>query len=146
MSNVTICDVSETAIQKASYLASDTASSGFTLIFSRYSAATKLAASQESLGFSVGVGDSQTILCLPEAYWKCLDQDTNRLQLVASFIQHCDDILGDFHNGYGIWAEGQDVYLEPVLVVSDKESALKLARAFEQLAIYDLDTKETIYV
>jgi hypothetical protein len=146
MSNVAICSASETAIQKATYLASDTATAGFTLIISRYSVITNLDGSQESLGFSVGVGDSQTILCLPEAYWKCLDQDTNRLQLVASFIQHCDDLLGDFHNGYGIWSAGGEVYLEPVLIVSDEEAAIKLGEAFEQVAIYNLDTNETVYL
>lgn len=61
-------------------------------------------------------------------------------------LQGILDTYRKFGTFVGTWIEGNFVHIDPVSVFDARESAEKVARAYKQLAIYDLEAGETIYV
>lgn len=46
----------------------------------------------------------------------------------------------------GTWVNDGQCHVDPVIILPDRESAIRVGRAFSQLAIYNLATDETIDV
>lgn len=66
--------------------------------------------------------------------------------LLGKFIKEHADKLSQSYNYLGSWIENGKVYLDVCEVSKDKAAALKIAAQNNQIAIFDLSTKETIYL
>lgn len=58
------------------------------------------------------------------------------------------DLLTDSDKYFGAWAdyESGNIYLDVVTVVEDRAEALELARLYDQLAVFDLETRAEVRV
>lgn len=80
-------------------------------------------------GYVVGVGG----LTVPQDRWGMADH------LVADFVGRADTKY------VGVWAEDGVVYVDKVQIVADRARALELADVHGEIAIYHIDSGETIY-
>lgn len=80
-------------------------------------------------GYVVGVGG----ITVPADRWGMADH------LVTDFVQRADTKY------IGVWMEDGVVYVDKVQIVADRDRALELADVHGEIAIYHLDTGETIY-
>lgn len=67
-------------------------------------------------------------------------------RLLADYIKMHSYLLSQDGNFLGIWADGGLWYLDVTNVVSDKQDAIKLGIANEQLAIFDNKNKVAINI
>ena len=65
---------------------------------------------------------------------------------VSDFIEDCAHILSRERHYLGTWVEDNDVHLDISVCEPSLSTALMLARRWEQLAVFDLDMSQTIYV
>lgn len=65
---------------------------------------------------------------------------------VINFIEAHRDQLNRPDHYIGAWQADHVSYLDISVIVLDRESALTLAREYNQQAIFYLETKETIYI
>ncbi len=80
-------------------------------------------------GYVVGVGG----ITVPADRWSMADH------VVVDFIQRADSKY------IGVWMEDGVVYVDKVSIVPDRDRALELADVHGEIAIYDLNSGETIY-
>jgi hypothetical protein len=67
-------------------------------------------------------------------------------RLLADYIKMHSYLLSQDNNFLGIWADGGKWYLDVTNVVLDKQDAIKLGIANEQLAIFDNKNKVAINI
>jgi hypothetical protein len=65
---------------------------------------------------------------------------------LAAFIANNRAELSQPRHYIGAWIQDDDVYLDVSIVTRSQRDAFSIARAADQLAIYDLDRGCTIYV
>jgi hypothetical protein len=46
----------------------------------------------------------------------------------------------------GTWVNGSVIHIDPVIVVSDRDTALNLGRTFHQKAIYDMNSDKVVEI
>lgn len=91
-------------------------------------------------GFAVATGPQRSfdIAAVPDTFAKFC-------QMVREAAEHAaDPRLMDPY--FGTWINDGRMYVEPTVIIQDRESALDLARFTGQLAIYDFARGETIRV
>lgn len=86
-------------------------------------------------GFMVSIRD---ILKMPLDLWLELEEQTS----IDDYSEIAENV-----NGYiGCWIDNGDVYIDISANIQDREQALKVARENGQLAIYDIEKNESIYL
>jgi hypothetical protein len=65
---------------------------------------------------------------------------------VRNFYYENAELLAQPEHFFGIWVDNGNAYLDVSVIVRLKADALKLAKEKNQLAIFDLNKLETVYV
>lgn len=65
---------------------------------------------------------------------------------IQNYILSKDIILNKKDVYLGTWIDNNIVYLDTSICVQDKEEALKIAKSSGELAIYDIEKGESIYL
>lgn len=65
---------------------------------------------------------------------------------LRNFVIDNSDLLADTKNFVGAWVDNGNVILDVSIKTTQKVKALRLAKQNKQDAIFDLETKQTIYL
>ena len=81
-------------------------------------------------------------------YEKQLSLDNVSIEIVNDYIQKARKMTKNIkHNVYvGFWMDGNILYLDLSIKIESRQLALSLARKNNQLAIFDLQSKTSIYL
>lgn len=106
------------------------------LLFTAGLDCTKSVTQVQPFGFIVGNGNHGYVLSVNET-----------IEVYFHKVKEMHDFaLRAGYDGYGIWKDGESVYIDPVLFIHNRDTALTLARNYGELAIYDYENKEVLYV
>ena len=86
-------------------------------------------------GFMVSIRD---ILKMPLDLWLELEEQSS--------INDYSEIAKNVNGYIGCWIDNGDVYIDISANIQDRGQALKVARENGQLAIYDIEKNESIYL
>lgn len=83
-------------------------------------------------------------VALPDKETKILESDLD-LSKFTSLLNDYSKQLADNQN-IGLWIDQNIVYFDISEVIADKDQALKIAKERKQLAIFDFNSLESIYL
>lgn len=63
---------------------------------------------------------------------------------LEGYLLENQNLLQDLNNSFGAWTNGNQVYLDVVVTVPDRDKALELGKRHNQLAIWDLKNNQEI--
>lgn len=65
---------------------------------------------------------------------------------LVDYVLDNQDLFQNRNHYFGAWKDGDNVYLDISVKHEDKEAAFAYARKHEQLAIYDIENSDSIYL
>lgn len=75
-----------------------------------------------------------------------VDKKDFNVKLLKSLVKQNFNLLKKDENFIGTWIDGDKIYIDISKNFGDKEKALEVAKNNKQLAIFDLNSNESIYL